>query len=45
MKPKKRFLDTLVGRILKALVIAILKNQKGIKGKNEGAIDDIIKPL
>ena len=45
MKPKKRFFDTVVGRILKVVISAIIKNQKGVKGKNEDIVDEIIKPL
>ena len=42
MKPKKRFFDTVVGRILLTILPMIIKNQKKIKGtNNEKIIDDV----
>lgn len=35
MKPKKPFSQTLVGKLLLAIVPMILKNQKGIKGTDK----------
>jgi len=46
MKPKKRFLDTTVGKILKFLAGAIIKNQKGIKNTpNADKVDKVIDSL
>jgi hypothetical protein len=46
MKPKKRFLDTTVGKILKFVVSAVLRNQKPFKGKPAAdKVDDIIDIL
>ena len=42
MKPKKRFFDTVVGRILLTILPMIIKNQKGIKGTdNAKKVDDV----
>lgn len=46
MKPKKRFLDTTVGKILKFVVSAVLRNQKGIKNTpNADKVDKVIDSL
>lgn len=46
MKPKKRFLDTTVGKILKFVVGAIIKNQKGFKNTpNADKVDKVIDGL
>lgn len=42
MKPKKRFFDTVAGRILITILPMIIKNQKGIKGTDkEQKVDDV----
>jgi len=42
MKLKKPFFDTVVGKIVKFVAIAIIKNQKGIKGTpNADRIDKL----
>ena len=42
MKPKKRFFDTVVGRILLTILPMIIKNQKGFKGTdNAKKVDDV----
>jgi len=46
MKTKKRFLDTTVGKILKFVLGAIIKNQKPFKGKPAAdKVDDVIDSL
>ena len=42
MKPKKRFFDTVVGRIILTVLPMLIKNQKGIKGTDKAKkVDDI----
>jgi hypothetical protein len=42
MKPKKRFFDTVVGKILLTILPMIIKNQKGIKGTDKAQkVDDV----
>ena len=46
MKPKKPFLETVVGRILLFIAPMIIKNQKKIKGtNNEKIVDDIFENI
>jgi hypothetical protein len=46
MKTKKPFLDTTVGKILKFVVGAIIKNQKGIKNTpNADKVDKVIDSI
>lgn len=42
MKPKKRFFDTVVGKILITILPMIINNQKGIKGTDKAQkVDDV----
>lgn len=42
MKPKKRFFDTIVGKILLTILPMIIKNQKGVKGTDKAQkVDDV----
>jgi hypothetical protein len=42
MKQKKRFPDTVVGKILLTILPMIIKNQKGIKGTDKARkVDDV----
>jgi hypothetical protein len=46
MKPKKKFFDTVVGRILLTVLPMIIKNQKGIKGTDKAQkVDDVAELL
>lgn len=46
MKPKKRFFDTVVGRIILTILPMIIKNQKGIKGTDKAQkVDDVSELL
>jgi hypothetical protein len=46
MKPKKRFFDTVVGKILLTILPMIIKNQKGIKGTDKAQkVDDVAELL
>lgn len=46
MKPKKKFFDTVIGKILLTILPMIIKNQKKIKGTdNEKIIDDIVNNI
>lgn len=42
MKTKKPFFETVVGKIVKFIAVAVIKNQKGIKGTpNADKIDKL----
>jgi len=42
MKQKKRFFETVVGKILLTILPMIIKNQKGIKGTDKAQkVDDV----
>lgn len=42
MKPKKKFFDTVIGKILLTILPMIIKNQKGIKGTDKAQkVDDV----
>jgi len=45
MKPKKRFFDTVVGKILLTVLPIIIKNHKGIKGTDKAQKADDVADL